>query len=454
MTKNIFWNDVDRGLAKPLVKIAIPIMLGQFMGYLLNLADSIMIGRIGETEYSAVALANQPFFVVFLSILGLAGGMGMMIGQYFGKGDSYAYQGIVASAVRWAIVITGIATIVVQIAPMAVMSVFTPDVAMQQIGADYLKIVSFSYIFAAFSNIMYSATKNVGNTKFGMYGSAFSVITNIILNYCLIFGKLGFPELGVEGAALATLIARILEFSCASYYFFKVESVLKIKFSKILSANKAISVDFVKYAIPVLVSDALWGLLFSTHLMIVGRIGQQEVAAWTICSTIQQLSYIVTLSLGNACAVIFANTVGAGNYDKVRQYTKSALKISLYNGIFGAVLLYSIAPLFTSFYNVSAEAVELVGAIFMVLPFIYIIKSVAAMIIIAVLRGSGDLKIGAIIDVAPMLIVIPIGYVIGVVMSLDLWIVYICLMSDELIKVLIGLYRIKHGDYIKNITKD
>jgi len=445
----------DKYFYKTLFKLALPIMAQNLIVFSLNLLDSLMIGRLGETEISAVTLATQPYFILSLIFFGLGSGSSVLISQYWGKKDTESIKHIVIFCAILSSLVSLIFTIIVLTMPVQVMRIFTNNNQIINISVKYLKIIGFTYVITSLSTIFAINLRSVEILKAPLIINGFGIAINTIFNYLLIYGKAGFPKLGVEGAALATVLARIVEFILMALYMFKYNPLLKFKLKGLFSINKLLINDFIKYSMPVLINEMLWGLGVSAQSMMVGRLSPSAVSSFAINSTLQQMAFITTLGIGNAIAVIVGKEVGCENYLNAKRYAKKAIKTVTFMAFIGSIFIFLIRGPFISLYNITSDTKRLAFIITGILCIVFIFKSVNYTVIVGILRGSGDAKYAMVIDIIFLwLFALPTGFIAAFILEWPVWAVYIFFMSDEFIKLILGLIRVFRGKYITNVTRD
>ena len=285
---------VDRGFLKKMLLIAVPIMLQNLVSSSLNMVDTIMIGKLGEVEIAAVGIANQYFFLFHMIILGLSAGCSVFISQYWGMKDFKNIKRIIGLGLLSAIVASIVFMISGFINPERIILIFNKDSQVMEIGGRYLSIVLFSYIFTAISLIYSFSLRSIGNTITPLIVNVIALLTNVFLNYVLIFGKFGVPALGVEGAALATLIARVIEALVIIIFVYKGKGVLAAKFSELKDLSMAFVKRSYKIIIPVLLNDLLWASASLIYSVVYGRMGIEATASVQICNTVNNMFMVVT----------------------------------------------------------------------------------------------------------------------------------------------------------------
>ncbi len=448
---------------KWLFALMFPMIAQNIMTTTLALADTVMVGVLGQNELSGLTQANAVFFVLQLFVFGVQSGASVLIGQYWGKRDTSSISRIVGISLYVTIAIMTIAASVVFFFPKAVMSLTTNDPTLVAVAARYGRIVAPSLFLNSISLIFVGAQRNAENTKLGMYILTGSSLINIFLNWVLIFGKLGAPALGVEGAAYATLISRCIEFTAVMIYIIFIDKRLPLKLSDMLKPGKAMWADFVKYATPVLLNETIWSIGYSMYAVIFGYMQNASdiLAAYSITGNIERLMMVVCFAVANSAAVIIGKEVGAG---KSKEYVlglgKWLLAISALSGaVSGGILLliraFALEPIIFKIFPLVPNAERIVHVMCIIMAVRAIFKSYNTTCIVGVLRGGGDVKTGMYLDILTMyMYALPVGAIAAFIFKADISVVFSLIISEDIIKMIIEIYKIRGGSWVRNLTRD
>ena len=438
-------------------RLLLPIVFQNIMSLALQLSDTVMLGLLpsdSEVAISAANLANKPFFVYQLFIFGIVSGASVLISQYWGKGDRKTIANIFGFAACSAISLGTIATIFLAIFPDKVMGLFSQSDDVIQLGSAYLTIVLISYIPSAVISLLYGILKSTEQVKIPLFINGFSIILNIFLNYLLIFGKCGFPVLEVRGAAIATASSKLIEFILIILYIVFFETKLKLKFKNIFGFKKQIIKDFMHYSLPVIFNETLWGLGITLHAAILGNIGEEQYAAYSLANIIEQIALLGALGFANASAIIIGKELGSGRRDRAYGYAKTLLAMSTISGFTVASALVLFRHNIINIFSVSDTTKAYASTIIIVMFFMIAFKAFNIPCVVGVIRGGGDTLIAMLIDFIPMwFIAIPLGFIAAKVWKLPVYYVYAVLMCDEAAKIGFAIYRVKSKKWIKNITR-
>lgn len=452
MIKNIFG---DKEFYKKLISIALPISLQNLISSSLNMVDTVMIGQLGETSIAAVGIANQVFFFFVLLLFGLNSGSAIFISQFWGKRDILNIRRVLGFAVISGVLISSIFTLSALFIPREILSLFTKDSSVIELGSQYLVIICFSYIITAITFSYSFASRSIGKAKLPMIVSAISLGLNTLLNYLLIFGNFGFPELGVKGAAIATLIARSVELVLLLSVIYSKGFVLDAKIKEMIDLSKSFISKILKTTTPVILNEAFWSLGIITYSAVYGRMSTEAFASVQISNTVQQVFMVVSMGVGNACAVMIGNSIGAKEEDLAVDYAKKFSFITPIIGITIGILIVAFSPIILRFFDVSyivranVEKILIVFAIFMAF------KVFNTTLIIGVLRGGGDTTFSLFLEAGSVWIVgVPLAIIGGHFLNLPVYWVVALVSLEEFVKALVGIPRIISKKWIRNVIEE
>ena len=445
----------DKRFYRLLFSIALPIAVQNLITFMVSMVDTLMVGALGEIQLSAVSIANNLFFVLTILMFGLAGGSNIMISQYWGKGNVKTIHKILAIMSRVCLLITGIFIFIALFLPKYFMGIFTTDKAVIDFGASYLRIVCIGYLFYSITNCTIMMLRSVKTVSISIIVYTASLVVNSILNWIFIFGNLGAPELGIRGAAIATVCARITEFSIVLVFMFIYERKIGLKIEHLLKLDKEILKDYVGLCTPVLCNELLWAIGASMISVIVGRMGTEVVAANSINGVAHQFVTVFIFGMSNATAVIIGNTIGEGKKEKAKEYAYSIGIFSVVMGCISGLMILLIKPFVVNFYNVSYSTKLIAMEIMTVTSGIIVFQSLASNFMMGVLRGGGDAKFVLINDLIFMwLVAIPGGFFVAFVLELPVALVFLVIKCDEILKSLTSVYRVISGKWVNDVTKD
>ncbi len=440
---------------KTLFAIALPIALQNLIAIGVSLLDTLMLGALGDVALSASSLANQPFFIFSVLIFGIASGSAVLTAQYWGKKDVDTIQLIFGMALKVAIVFSFLFFLISYLFPEQIMRIFTDEEEVIAAGVEYLSITCFANLIFGVSSILCSLFRSVEVVGIALASSITTLIVNGCLNYVLIFGKFGFPALGIQGAAIATLTARCMEFVIILLYVTVFEKKVKLSIRKMLPNKKVLWQDFVKFSSPVVINEFMWSFATSMQAIVIGRLGKAVVAANSVASVVQQLATVFIWGVASASAVLIGKTIGEGDERRAKSYSDTLQVICVIIGIFATTVILLLRLPVIGFYNISDEAKMYADQLLTVLSFIVFFISYTAPTMVGILRGGGDIKFVMWLDIIFLwLVTTPLGFLTAFVFRFPPWLVFAIMRMDEPIKSVIAFIRLRGSKWIRNVTRD
>ncbi len=445
----------ERGFYRALVSVSGPIMLQNFLISSLSFIDTLMIGQLGSVQIAGVGLANQVFFLTILFFFGIGSGASIFIAQYWGKGDTASIHAAMGVALTTSFIGAAAVSTVSMLLPHHVMSIFSTDPQVIELGASYLRIVALSYLFTSISFIFSTSLRSMRMAKYPLVSTACSLTVNVLLNYLLIFGKFGFPAMGVRGAALATVISRGLELVIIlSLTYGKrtpAAGVLRVFFSY----DRKFVKKFFRTAFPVICNELVWSLGMVVYKIVYARMGTEVIASANVSEAIQSLFFVIYIGTGNGSAVLIGNKIGSREYDTARRYARRFLLLPVLAGLFIGILMAICAPLVTRAFNIEQEIIQITIRSLRVLALLIPIRGLTIHLIIGVLRSGGDTTFSFILELTSVWgIGVPIVLFAGLVLNLPIYYVYLLLGFEEVFKAAAGILRFRSGKWLNDLTED
>ncbi len=439
---------------KNVMALIIPIALQNLINVGVTAADVIMLGRVGEKVLSGASLAGQVQFIMTLLFAGITSGANVLTAQYWGKKDTTSIEKVLGIGLLIGTVTAAIFSGFALLIPGGLMKIYSSDPEVIAQGIKYLQIVGISYIFMAVTQVYLNIMRSIERVMISTGIYSISLLINVGLNWLLIFGNLGAPKMGIRGAALATLTARISEMLMAMLYAHFRNHVVKIRFSYILHPDAALMKDYLTYSLPVVLNEVMWGIGSSANTAIIGHLGSPAVAANSVAQMAKQLAQVVTLGVANATAIYLGKTIGEHKIELARSYSKRFIWLSIGLGVLGAAIILCAIPLARSGLALSDEAKNYLGFMFFVMAYFTIAQSYNGTMIIGVFRSGGDTRFGLFMDVSTMWgFSIILGALAAFVFHAPVKVVYAILMCDELIKVPMGTLRYKQYKWLRDVTR-
>ena len=439
---------------KSLFVIALPIILQNLMQSTVNMLDTLMVGQLGSVEITSVGLGNQIYMLLNMVLFGISSGGAIFIAQFWGKKENSGIWKMEGVMFSFSMVIALIFTFASVFFPKFLIGLYSKDFHVIEIGARYLRIVAFSFPFFAMSFAFSMALRSTEHVKLPMVATMISLVLNAILNYLLIFGIGFFPSLGIVGAAIATCISRIVEcfilFIVAYSKKYEVASSVKNLFSFTFFEVR----KFIKIAFPVIINEAIWGLGTSMHSLIMGRTSTEAISAFNITGTISQITWVFFIGVGNAAGIIIGKKIGEGNETEARKYANTLSWFMPVMAIFIGLLLIPISKFLPFMFNVEANILVQAKMMLMILMCCYPLNAFNMCWVVGICRAGGDTVFAAIIDVCFMwIIAIPLAACVAYFTNVQPYIIYICLLSEQIFKAIVGFYRIKSGKWLHNVVE-
>lgn len=450
-----------RGFYRSAIALMLPMILQNLVTNFMALADSFMVGALGETELAAVTMANSVFYVLSLIIFGIQSGTGVLVAQYYGKGRLDAINRIMGMGYYVSLGLTALIALLAFFFPMQLMQLVTNNPDLWEPGAEYARIVGFSYVCMAFSGVYIAVQRSMENPGLGAILLTVSGALNILLNYMFIFGKWGAPAMGCAGAAVATLLSRVLEVLVVTGCFFRSKR-LPVKPGLMLRPGRIIAGDFIKYSLPVVLNEGMWSLAMSLYSIIMGHMPNSTpiLAAYTIAGNIDRMAAVALFAAGNATAVIIGRDIGCGDTKEIYGKGVALNFVCFVTGIISMGILLTIrATLLDGFIfplmDISAEAGELAKMMLTFIAVVMPLRSLNLCNIVGVFRGGGDVRYGLICDIGPLYCVcLPAAALCGLVFGLGITAVYVCICLDDFCKVFLCLPRLRSGKWINSVTRE
>ena len=439
-----------RSLRKEIVRLALPIALQQFMTALVGACDAIMLGKLSQDAMSAVSLATQVTFVFNLFMFAFMAGENMFVAQYYGKGDYTGISQVFSLVTKICGCIAVVFLAGTLFFPEQLMRILTNEETLIVLGSEYLRVIGISYVFSGIAQTFLAIMKNCGAVNMSTLINGVMVILNIALNAVFIFGLSGFPKMGIKGAALATVLATVVQFLWSvGYVLCRIRAV---KFS-LRSCEKKLFGRFWQKAVPLLINNLAWGIGFSMYSVIMGHLGTDAVAANGIANISKNLVVCFCLGLGNAGSIIVGNRLGADRLQEAKEVGETLTKTAIIAGIVSGLVLIALSPFITKMVDLTPTARGYLQKMLLISSYYIAGKSVNCMTIGGIFAAGGDSKFGMLCDsVTLWCIIVPLGCICAFILKLSVMVVYFVLNLDEIIKLPVVYKHYKKYKWIKNLT--
>ena len=439
-----------RSLGKEIVRLALPIALQQFMTALVGACDAIMLGKLSQDAMSAVSLATQVTFVFNLFMFAFMAGENMFVAQYYGKGDYTGISQVFSLVTKICGCIAVVFLAGTLFFPEQLMRILTNEETLIVLGSEYLRVIGISYVFSGIAQTFLAIMKNCGAVNMSTLINGVMVILNIALNAVFIFGLSGFPKMGIKGAALATVLATVVQFLWSvGYVLCRIRAV---KFS-LRSCEKKLFGRFWQKTVPLLINNLAWGIGFSMYSVIMGHLGTDAVAANGIANISKNLVVCFCLGLGNAGSIIVGNRLGADRLQEAKEVGETLTKTAIIAGIVSGLVLIDLSPFITKMVDLTPTARGYLQKMLLISSYYIAGKSVNCMTIGGIFAAGGDSKFGMLCDsVTLWCIIVPLGCICAFILKLPVMVVYFVLNLDEIIKLPVVYKHYKKYKWIKNLT--
>ena len=439
-----------RSLRKEIVRLALPIALQQFMTALVGACDAIMLGKLSQDAMSALSLATQVTFVFNLFMFAFMAGENMFVAQYYGKGDYTGISQVFSLVTKICGCIAVVFLAGTLFFPEQLMRILTNEETLIVLGSEYLRVIGISYVFSGIAQIFLAIMKNCGAVNMSTLINGVMVILNIALNAVFIFGLSGFPKMGIKGAALATVLATVVQFLWSvGYVLCRIRAV---KFS-LRSCEKKLFGRFWQKTVPLLINNLAWGIGFSMYSVIMGHLGTDAVAANGIANISKNLVVCFCLGLGNAGSIIVGNRLGADRLQEAKEVGETLTKTAIIAGIVSGLVLIALSPFITKMVDLTPTARGYLQKMLLISSYYIAGKSVNCMTIGGIFAAGGDSKFGMLCDsVTLWCIIVPLGCICAFILKLPVMVVYFVLNLDEIIKLPVVYKHYKKYKWIKNLT--
>ncbi|MCR4788123.1 MAG: MATE family efflux transporter [Lachnospiraceae bacterium] len=442
-------------LNKRIWVIALPIILQNLLDAAVSSADVLMLNYVGQSAISAVSLANSMIGIFFMFLYGIGTGIAMLSAQYYGKDDLKTIEKVEGIGLKFALLVALIGMVCSLAIPKTLMRIYTNDEALIEIGAGYLRILAPGLMIWAISAVYMSILRCVGKVAVSTVLEALALVSNVFLNAVFIFGLFGAPKLGVAGVALATVISRFLQLAGCFLVSIFGNSGVRLTFSTMFVRYRVLEKDFARMALPAIGNDMVWSLAFSVYSMILGHLGDDAVAAYSINNVVRNLGTVLCYGIGSASGIIVGQILGEGSIEEGKEAGHICLRLSVVTGIIGGLISLVLLPITLHVVSLSDTALDYLKFMLLINTYYITGTAVNSTLIAGVFRAGGDSRFGFWCDLIDMWVyAVPLGLIAAFVLKLPVKWVYFLLCTDEFVKwpwVFKHFYGYK---WARNITRD
>lgn len=436
-----------------ILKIGWPIALQQLAFAALNMLGVVFVGQKGEASVAAVGLAGQVAFLLNLIHFGIISGAAMFTAQFWGRKDIPNLRRVLGLSLLISTSASLIFLFLSQFFPEKILGIYSEDPEVIRLGAGYISTFSWTFLFFAVTFSFAMVMRSTGNVKMPTMVSVCALLISTFLSYSLIFGKFGFPEMGIQGVAIAAVIARGLECLVLIILVYVTKSPVAGSLKELFDFDLSFVRRVIQPMLPVMINELFWSLGVTTYYIIYGRLGTDSVAAMNIVASIEQVAFTVFIGLANATSVHVGNRIGAGQEDEAHLYAGRSLGLALVGGLITGLLLQILKPQILSLFNVSPQVLENAGFVINVVCLFLCIRVNNMIIVVGILRAGGDTKFSMFLDgFIIWLVGVPLAALGAYYFHFPVYFVYLLAMSEELTKWILGLYRYRSRKWINNLA--
>ncbi|MFZ1266637.1 MAG: MATE family efflux transporter [Anaerolineae bacterium] len=444
----------DRDFYPVLLQLVVPIALQQLAMSALNATDVLIVGQLGTTAVAAVGLANQILFLLHLFFFGVGSGAAIFSAQFWGRGDVKNVRSILGLALLVAVDGSVVFTLAAQLAPTFLLHLYSNDPAVIALGSGYLRLAALSYIPTGISAMFGIILRSTGHVRTPMAVSIGALGFKTALSYVLIFGLLGLPALGVNGAAYALTVARILECVVLLFLTYQHDLPAAARLRELVSIKRPLLTQFMRTSMPVIIGEIIWSLGITVYAGIYARISTESIAAYNIASTIEGVAFVPFIGLGNAAAILIGQRIGAGDLDAARRFAGRFVRLSVGGALLTGLLMALVARPVLGWYRISPQAQADALGILFVMSVVLAVKAGNMMMVVGVLRSGGDTRFALLADTGPMWTIgVPLALLGSFVLHLPIYWVVLMVMSEEVVKFAISLWRVLSGRWVNEVVK-
>lgn len=445
----------DKNFYKTLFSMLIVISLQNLVAFSVNMTDNIMLGSYSQDALAGAATVNQIFFVVQQISLGIGNSLVILTSQYWGKQKVDPIRDLTGIALKYSLIFGAIIVFICIFFTEPVLYLFTPSASIVAQGAAYLEYIQWTFILFVVSNTLICSLRSVGTVKIAFYISFISLIVNASINYVLIFGYFGFPEMGVRGAAIGTLISRILELLIIVVYLWKVDKKIRLfSGSGLFRQSSSLAADYRKVSLPILISQTVWCVSIPIQTGILGHLSNDAIAANSVATTFFQYLKVIVVAICSASSVLIGNAIGRGDMARIRSDARTLAVADLILGIILALILYSLRYPLLSLYQLTESATILSINLIGIMSIVMVGMSYQMPVLVGIIQGAGDARfVMATNFISIWAIVMPLSFLSAFVWKWPVELVVLVVQSDQIFKCIPAFLRLRSYRWIRQLTK-
>ena len=450
----IFKNPKERQAYQYIFGLTLSIVIQNIFNAAVSSADVLMLNSVGQDAISATSLATQYSNILMNIFMGLGSGVSMLCAQYWGKKDVRTIEKVQGIALRFTFLGAMIFALPSLFFPELMMELYTNDATLIPLGASYLRIVGIGHLFWGIAETYFQTLRSVERVKISTCINVFTLFLNIGLNAIFIYGLFGAPKLGVQGVALATTIARVVQFIICLLYSHYSDG-MKLRFKAIFEKNPLLLKDFVRLSLPALANSLIWSVAFSMYTAILGHLSSDVVAANSVVAVVRSFGTVLCYAVSASSAIFIGKDIGAKKMDEAKADSKRAMVLMIVTGIIGGMIIFAITPIALNVASLSATAMKYLKTMLYINCFYIMGTAINGTMINGIFRAGGDSKFGMICDIFDMWVyAVPLGFLAAFVLKLPPMVVYVLLCTDEFVKIPWVFKHYRSGKWLNNITRD
>lgn len=440
----------DKQFYKNVLTIAVPIILQSMITIGVNMADTMMLGKMGEEQLSGSSLANDFISIFQIMCMGMGYGAAVLTARFWGSQEGQSLKKVMTIMLRVCLLISSVFTVLAFVFPTFIMELFSNEQPVILNGAKYFRISAFTFIPTGITLTLTAILRSVRETKVPLIFAIVTFFTNIFFNWVFIFGNLGAPRMEIRGAALGTLISRLIEAGCTLVYVLVIDKRIRYRVKDLFMRCGDMVPSYITYCIPVLISDTLLGVGNSMTAVIMGHIGAGFVAANAIISQVVRMSTVFNQGVSSAASVLTGNTIGEGHKEKAYNQGITLFMLSIALGLFAALIIIVVSPIVIANFNITSETRAIAYELMWAVSLMVVFQATQSTLTKGVLRGGGDTRFLMVADIVFLwLVSVPLGYLTGLKWGCSAFIIYCALKADWVVKTILCTYRLIKGKWIK-----
>lgn len=444
----------DKSFYRTLFRMLTVVALQNLVAYSVNMADNIMLGSYDQTALSAAATVNQIFFMVQQFALSIGNALVVLASQYWGEKRILPVRTLTGIALKLGIAVSAAIILLCALIPGPLLYLFTDSQAIVAEGMRYLALIQWTFALFIITNVLMAALRSVGIVNISFYISVVSLIVNVAINYTLIFGKFGFPELGILGAAVGTVAARILELGIVLVYLLRYDKKLRLFDGGLLTKDQSLRRDYTKVYIPIMCSQVLWGISVPMQTAILGHLSDDAIAANSVATTFYQYLKVIVIAMSSTSAVMIGNAIGRGDERRIRSDARTMSVIDVAIGLVLGIALFLLRKPLISCYSLTDTAATMAVNLMVVMSFVMVGMSYQMPVSFGIIQGAGDGRFTMAMNmISTWLIVMPLSFLAAFWWKWPIEAVVLVIQSDQIFKGLPTFIRFRGYKWIRKLTK-